>query len=242
MLSPMRLTLLIAGVDVTIATGVVPPPVLVAVAVAVRVTVAVGVKLAVAVLVAVAVAVAVCVAVAVAVGVIFVLPVGVAVAFAVGVRVGVTLTLGVAVAVAVCVAVIVAVLVGVDDAVGVSLIVAVGVGVAVMVGVGVATGSDNLVTSYCCGARISVPSWNNFAIRTYCAGESFAMLTVRSELGVVGRKDPDRTVAPLFLHTLSSNRYFLRSVPGDACSVTCTSTICGLPGTSTPLGGYTSVV
>jgi hypothetical protein len=234
----MRLTLLIAGVDVTIATGVVPPPVLVAVAVAVRVTVAVGVKLAVAVLVAVAVAVAVSVAVAVAVGVIFVLPVGVAVAFAVGVRVGVTLTL----AVAVCVAVIVAVLVGVDDAVGVSLMVAVGVGVAVMVGVGVATGSDNLVTSYCCGARISVPSWNNFAIRTYCAGESFAMLTVRSELGVVGRKDPDRTVAPLFLHTLSSNRYFLRSVPGDACSVTCTSTICGLPGTSTPLGGYTSVV
>jgi hypothetical protein len=234
----MRLTLLIAGVDVTIATGVVPPPVLVAVAVAVRVTVAVGVKLAVAVLVAVAVAVAVSVAVAVAVGVIFVLPVGVAVAFAVGVRVGVTLTL----AVAVCVAVIVAVLVGVDDAVGVSLMVAVGVGVAVMVGVGVATGSDNLVTSYCCGARISVPSWNNFAISTYCAGESFAMLTVRSELGVVGRKDPDRTVAPLFLHTLSSNRYFLRSVPGDACSVTCTSTICGLPGTSTPLGGYTSVV
>ena len=101
--------------------------------------------------------------------------------------------------------------VGVD----VALIVAVGVAVAVRVGVAVATGSDSFVTWYFCGSRSLVPLRYSFATRSYAAGESFCMPSVRVAVAVVGWKNADRTVRPVFLHILSSHRYSLRRVPGD---------------------------
>jgi hypothetical protein len=110
--------------------------------------------------------------------------VAVLVAVAVAVAVGVWLTVTVAVRVAV--AVTVAGDVGDGSEVGVE--------VRVAVAVKVATGPDNFVTWYRCGARSKVPSWYNFTVKSYSAAESFSMLSAKTELVLVVSKDAERTV------------------------------------------------